>query len=187
MLYINDDIYGFDLDEALLALPEWRRGQALRYRHERDRRLSAAAYRLLCHGLSVEYGMDKAPEFGWHDGGKPFIVGCPEVHFNLSHCPAAALCVVSRCPVGADIEMLREYNCSLARRVLNDDELRQVEESARPDVEFARLWTMKESLLKLTGEGIRRDLKSVLCGDGVRFTTAVCLNRGYVYTVCEGG
>ena len=67
---------------------------------------------------------------------------------------------------------------------MSEAEVEQVESSPSPDIVFARLWTMKESLLKLTGEGIRRDLKSVLVNTSARFATTVNTARGYVFTVC---
>ena len=184
MLYLDDDINGFSLDEALPQLPAWRREAALRHRREADRRLSVAAYRLLCRGLRAEYGITEPPAFTYAKGGKPCIKGRPDIHFNLSHCPAAALCAISPAAVGADIELIRPYNPELARRVLSPAELARVEASAQPEVEFACLWTMKESLLKLTGEGIRRDLKTALDGAEARFATTVNMARGYVFTIC---
>ncbi len=184
MIYIDDNIDAIELETALTLLPEWRRKQALAHRHELDRRLSVAAYRLLAAAAETEFGLKDLPEFGYAEGGKPYIPGHPDIHFNLSHCPVAALCATSHSPVGADIERIRPYNAALAHRVLNDAEMAVVEASARPEVEFARLWTMKESLLKLTGEGIRRDLKSALDGCTTRFSTTVNTARGYVFTVC---
>ena len=115
---------------------------------------------------------------------RDYLKGHPDIHFNLSHCPKAALCAIAGVPVGADIESIRPYNPQLARRVLSEAEVEQVESSPSPDIVFARLWTMKESLLKLTGEGIRRDLKSVLVNTSARFATTINTARGYVFTVC---
>ena len=45
---------------------------------------------------------------------------------------------------------------------------------------------MKESLLKLTGEGINDKMKDVLEGvDTACFTTTERLKKNYIYTVCE--
>lgn len=185
MLYINDNIEDINLEEALNRLPSWRREQALGYRRDHDRRLCVAAYMLLWQGLQAEYGMSDAPAFGYAEGGKPFIAGRHDIHFSLSHCRVAALCALESEPVGADIESVRPYNAELARHVMNDDELRQIENAPRPDIAFVRLWTMKESLLKLTGEGIRRELKDVLTDCDKRFSTTVNAARGYVFTICS--
>ena len=57
MIYIDDHIHDFDLQEALETVSPQRRAQALRYRHERDQRLCIAAYRLLQQALLKEYGI----------------------------------------------------------------------------------------------------------------------------------
>ena len=45
---------------------------------------------------------------------------------------------------------------------------------------------MKESLLKLTGEGINDNIKEVLKGIGLeRFMITERIDRNYIYTVCE--
>ena len=62
MIYIDDHIDDFDLQEALATVSAQRREQALRYRHERDRRLNVAAYRLLHRSLMTEYGINELPK-----------------------------------------------------------------------------------------------------------------------------
>ncbi|MGN1229185.1 MAG: 4'-phosphopantetheinyl transferase family protein [Prevotella sp.] len=165
-LYIDDNPLEIDLDAALGAMTEQRRRQVLAYKHEQGRKLSASAYMLLCKALREVYGINEPPVFEYSEHGKPSIVGHPEIFFNLSHCRSVAACVVSSAPVGVDVEEVREFKDSLARYVLNDDEYAAVMSSSSPDKEFIRLWTMKESYLKLTGEGITRDLKTVLADTG---------------------
>ena len=85
-------------------------------------------------------------------------------------------------PVGIDIESIREYKDSLARYTMNDEELQRIASAERPDVEFTRLWTLKEAVLKCRGTGINNDIKNVLTGHENTETT-VNLERGYVYSV----
>lgn len=155
-----------DLDAALGAMTEQRRTQVMKFKHEQGRKLSASAYMLLCKALREVYGIDEPPTFEYSEHGKPSIVGHPEIFFNLSHCRSVVACVVSSSPVGVDVEEVREFKESLARYVLNDEEYAMISSSPQPDREFIRLWTMKESYLKLTGEGITRDLKTVLADTG---------------------
>ena len=186
MIYINDCLEDFSVEAALPLLSEQRRQKVMRFSHDQGRCQSAAAFVLLCEGLRKEYGIEEPPllDFGPH--GKPFIAARPDIHFSLSHCPKAALCALSDRPVGADIERIATVRPSLVAYTMNDDEQRQISLAARPDIEFMRLWTMKESLLKLTGEGIRSSLKDVLkdVGGQVVFTTVVNLHRQHVYTIC---
>ena len=138
MIYIDDHIMDFDLRQALTEVSAQRREQALRYRHERDQRLSVAAYRLLQHAE-------------W-----------PYIHFSLSHCREAAACVVSDKPVGIDIESIDHYDEAVAAQVMSSAELRKIHASPSPQMAFTRLWTMKESLYKLTGGDPGADILQLL-------------------------
>lgn len=182
MLYLNDDIEHFDFEAALPLLSEQRREQALKFKYEQGRKTCAAAYLLLCEGLRKEYGITERPVFEYGEHGKPFIIGHPDIHFNFSHCREAVLCVISDRPVGVDIECIREYKESLARYTMNDEELARITVSSRPDVEFIRLWTMKEAKLKLSGHGISDNMRHVLDGSE-RFQTVINEEKGYIYSV----
>jgi 4'-phosphopantetheinyl transferase len=182
MIYLNDDIEHFDWEAALPLLSDQRREQCLKFRHELGRKTCAAAYLLLCEGLRKEYGIEQTPVFEYGEHGKPVIVGHPEICFNMSHCREAAICVLSDKPVGVDIESIRNYNESLARYTMNDAEMAQIEQAERPEVEFIRLWTLKEAVLKRSGEGIRNDMKHVL--DGLKDAkTVINEKKGYIYSV----
>ena len=186
MLYLNDDIAGFNFEAALPLLSEQRRQQALKFRHEQGRKTCAMAYLLLCQALRQEYGITELPVFEYGEHGKPFIVGHPDIHFNFSHCREAVICVVSNRPVGVDVESIREYRDSLVRYTMNDQEVQQIERAERPDVEFIRLWTMKEAVLKLSGRGIVDDLKHVLTDTKTsELTTVVDPEVRYVYSICR--
>ena len=73
MIYINDRLYDFDLDEALALLSNQRREQVLRFKHEAGRRQSAAAYLLLCKALQKDYGITEKPIFDYGEHGKPAV------------------------------------------------------------------------------------------------------------------
>ena len=182
MIYLNDDIEHFDWEAALPLLSEQRREQCLKFKHELGRKTCAAAYLLLCEGLRKEYGIEEPPVFEYGEHGKPTIVGHPEICFNMSHCREAAICVLSDKPVGVDIESIRRYSESLARYTMNDTELKQIEQAKRREVEFIRLWTLKEAVLKHSGEGIRNDMKHVL--DGLKDAkTVINEKKCYIYSV----
>lgn len=182
MIYLNDDIEHFDWEAALPLLSEQRREQCLKFKHEQGRKTCAAAYLLLCEGLRQEYGITEPPVFEYGEHGKPSIVGHPDIFFNMSHCKEAAICVLSDNPVGVDIESMRRYRESLARYTMNDEEMAQILQADRPDMEFTRLWTLKEAVLKRSGEGIRNDMKHVL--DGLKDAkTVINEKKSYIYSV----
>ena len=185
-VYINDEIEKIDLQGALQLISEQRREQALRYKFEQGQRLCVAAYLLLKQALLELEGITENPIFEYGEHGKPFIVGHPELHFSLSHCKEAAVCVLSRKPVGIDIESIGRYRDSVARYAMSDEELNEIQNSEQPKVTFIRLWTMKESLLKMTGEGINDKMKETLQGVNTEmFTTIERIEKNYIYTICE--
>ena len=141
------------------------------------------AYLLLCEALRKEYGIDCRPVFGYGEHGKPVLVGLPHIHSNLSHCREAVACVVSDRPVGIDVESVREYRESLVSYTMNDAERADISRHPRPEIAFTRLWTMKEAVLKRTGEGIGgRSMKEVLTGSE-QLETVVNEAKNYVYSV----
>lgn len=182
MIYLNDDIEHFDWQAALPLLSEQRREQCLKFKHELGRKTCAAAYLLLCEGLRKEYGIEEPPVFEYGEHGKPAIAGHPEICFNMSHCREAAICVLSDKPVGVDIESIRRYSDSLARYTMSDAEMERIEQTERREVEFIRLWTLKEAVLKHSGEGIRNDMKHVL--DNLKDAkTVINEKKGYIFSV----
>lgn len=182
MIYLNDDMANFDWQAALPLLSDQRRELCLKFKHEQGRKTCAAAYLLLCEGLREEYGISEKPVFEYGEHGKPSIVGHPEIFFNMSHCREAAICVLSNKPVGVDIESIRPYNESLARYTMSDEEMALIESAERRDVEFIRLWTLKEAVLKCSGEGIRNDMKHVL--DGLKDAkTVINEKKIYIFSV----
>ena len=193
MIYLNDDIAHFDWQATLPLLSEQRRQQTLKFKYEQGRQTCAAAYLLLCEGLRKEYHITEPPTFEYNEHGKPAIVGHPEIHFNMSHCREAALCMLSDKPVGVDVESIRNYKESLARYTMNDEEMAIILNAERPEVAFIRLWTQKEAVLKLKGTGITDNLKTVLDGSpventaventAVKLTTVVNEEKGYIYSI----
>ena len=147
-------------DEALFArglssLPwQERREKILRLRSPLGRRLALGAGLLLSHALreagAEELRLDCGPQ------GKPFLTACPQLHFNLSHSGSLALCAVAEFPVGADVEKIGPCRPGVARRCFRPEELDWLARSPDPDRDFVRLWTRKESYLKLLGIGLTR-------------------------------
>lgn len=87
--------------------------------------------------------------------------------------------------MGIDIEEIR-YDENLASVILNPEEIAAVGRAEEPEVIFTGLWTLKESFLKLTGEGIKDNMKNVLSeADDVSFSTEARRSVSYVYSMAE--
>lgn len=184
MIYLNDHTELLDIEDALKQVSQQRREQALKFAHESGRRLSLAVYMLLMEGLQKEYGITKPPVFEYLDGGKPVIAGHPEIHFNFSHSGNVALCAIDNQPIGVDIEMPRKITPSLISYTMNEDEREKIASATDQITMFLSFWTKKEAVLKLTGEGIRSDLKKVLVHpENYHFETKITPN--YIYSIAR--
>ena len=185
-LLLNDHLEAIDLATTLAQLPEWRRRQALAFRQVHQQLQNAVAYLLLCQALREEYGIEEKPLFEYGPNGKPGIVGHPAIHFNLTHCGEAVICVTDDSPIGVDIESVKAYDEDVARYAMNDDELRQIHQAPRPDVAFTRQWTRKEAVLKRSGQGLTNQaaLRDLLLANSFPLLTVESPDFCYVYSIC---
>lgn len=173
---------------AMQLLPQWRRDRVGKMRSLAARDQSIQAFMLLTEALDVRFGIHHVPEFAYGPHGKPFLAEYPEAHFNISHCPKAAVCVVADTEVGIDVESAsRKLKPGVMERYYSDGEAEQVMRSENPDLEFTKLWTQKEAVAKCTGEGISDKTKYCLLPlnmHGLELETTVDKDRGVVYSVC---
>lgn len=158
---VNPETVSRDLPELLAALPAWRLKKAMDCRFDLDRYLCAKAYLMLGSLIKEEFGIREPPPFSFSAKGKPYFREFPGIFFNLSHCRTGIACAVSRRPVGIDIEPCF-FDRELAEHVLSPRELSDVLQSEKPERAMAQFWTRKESLLKLTGDGLADDMKEIL-------------------------
>ncbi len=188
ILCINDHVAELSEEQTgqlVASLPEWRREEALRYKHLQGRRECAVGYTELLRGLRLRFGITDMPSFGYGEHGKPYLPEYPEVHFSISHCREAAGCLLSDRPCGLDIEHIHKAKESLVRYTMSEQETDAIFSAPWPDIAFTRLWTQKEAVLKLLGTGITDDLRHVLSSsdmDGISLHTTENLFRGYVIT-----
>lgn len=150
-----------NLEMLTSKLPEKRRKKALRIRHTSGRISCVLAYLLFLYGFRNICRQNGLPDFSAEKNGKPYLSEFPDIHFNISHCNGAAACIFGRMPVGIDIQDIRELNMRSVVRVCSPEEVQRINNSAEPDLEFCRIWTVKESLSKLSGKGIFRDIRDV--------------------------
>lgn len=154
-------------------VPVWRQEKIEALRFMKDRCLSLGAELLLQRALR-DAGFDGVDtRFALGEHGKPFFAALPEFQFNLSHSGTKVLCAVSDRPIGCDVERIGDCNERLAKRFFHPDEYAALQKAAADEERaalFYRLWTLKESFLKVTGRGLSLPLSSFcisLCGDTV--------------------
>ena len=139
----------------LLPWPE-RREKIGSLRFDEDKCLSLGAGLLTAHALRQAGALDLTLSRG--PVGKPFLSHYPDLHFNISHSGTMAVCAVAGAPVGVDVEKHRAARNNIAAHCFHPLEVEWLAGSQDPDRDFTRLWTRKESFIKMTGRGITQPL-----------------------------
>lgn len=148
-------------------LDDAERARAARFAFEEDRQAYVAAHALLRAALSQRAGV--APldwRFAATQRGKPYLLDPPrDLRFSMTHTRGmVAVAVTEGFEIGVDVEPAnrRAESMKLAERFFAPEEtamLRALEGDARRDAFFA-IWTLKEAVVKATGEGLSRGLDS---------------------------
>jgi 4'-phosphopantetheinyl transferase len=133
-------------ESSMDAMPLERARKIRSCRFADDKKRSYAA------GLLLEAALGKEAAFRAREDafGKPFLDGGP--HFSLSHSGDWAVIAVCEAPVGFDIEFCATGRdiAGIARRAFHPSE----RGAALDDSGFYRIWTAKESYLKMRGSGL---------------------------------
>jgi phosphopantetheinyl transferase len=165
-------------------LPKHVLAEAQRYEHN-HRRDTFLVSRALVHALfkRLGNGSDYSDDFvvSRDDGGKPYGICNGRVYpVGISHTPRMVFAALGTGgSIGLDAEPLdRATGDALRRRILNEAEALDESISRISTIE---LWTIKESILKLEGTGLRTSMKSVfLRTDGDRLYTTDIKGRQIV-------
>ena len=171
-------------EKWLSCVPQARREKAEGPKNPEVRILSLGAGALLVHalrdyaadpevlrehcGTAREGGKNLLPadlrnlRIAENEHGKPYLPDCPEIRFSLSHSGDRVMCAVSTAEVGCDVEEAGSEEADRLRigyvsRCLTE---RERELSLADPADFYRIWTLKESFLKLTGKGLTVPLSS---------------------------
>lgn len=160
------DFYDEEMMEKCLSwFPVERVDNILKISNLQGRREKVAAYVLLVDMLKEEGLLRDLPRIVYAENGKPFLANYPDVHFNMSHCRNAVAVALHDAPVGIDVESRRSVSRAVVERVCCRQELSVIDAAVDPEMEFLRLWTQKEALLKCTGVGIRDNMRDILVGN----------------------
>jgi 4'-phosphopantetheinyl transferase len=181
-----------ELDYARLfekASPQ-RQLRANRYRRWEDKVRCVVADALVRHAVKKSLGISDYAVMQ-DDGGKPYIQGQKNFHFNLSHSGRWVAIAYGDSPVGLDVQQMQIDNIKVQRicRLFAQDEAKYILEAEKQSQidRFFQVWTAKESYLKYLGTGLCKALNSFsvlneATHPGVEFFTN--LRDGYCMTLC---
>jgi len=92
---------------------------------------------------------------------KPYFKNLPG-YFNLSHSGNKVMLIIGDTENGCDIEEKKKYLPDIATRFyhpMENEYINSLPEASRSDA-FYRIWTLKESFMKVTGLGMKLDMRS---------------------------
>ena len=176
-------IFVYQLDEknadilldkmSLLSLKE--KEKVLKYKYDKDRALSLAGrlmffcfanrYKDDCYKEVTKVSLDDFREeyvsdieISYTENGKGYIEGDDNLYYSISHSKDTCVCAIADVPVGIDIQEKRKVRENVAKRFFHDKDNEYIYEAKDDENEFIdrfiKVWTVKESYIKLTGRGI---------------------------------
>ena len=84
-----------------------------------------------------------------------------KIFFNKSHSNDLNVALIGDKICGIDIEIIREYNDLIAKKICSDNEYNFLKKSSQKDYDYTLLWVLKESYLKCIGIGLLYPLKKI--------------------------
>lgn len=162
---------------------ETRQEKVWQCRNEEDRKRSLLAGYLIQVGMKNWIGeegglqADAAPlslAYTYGENGKPFLKDYGGVCFSLSHSGKYVMSAFSNHEVGIDVQKHRGTRFAMAERFFTDEDNALLERlgAENANENFYRIWTVKESYMKLTGEGMRQGLDATVVepvGEGLHY------------------
>ena len=151
--------------EKLPTVSAERRARVERVRNNITKAELLAAELVRDYALKEVFGIEHA-EIEIGELGKPMLKGENEKFFNISHSGRIVACTVSDVECGLDIECFDHPHdmMNVAGRFFSTAEQSVIMMSPNPIEAFCRLWTIRESYVKMRGTGFSMGLKALKCG-----------------------
>lgn len=169
--YINCKNLSID---TKIDMPKHRQDKFDNYLFDKDKKLCLGAW-LLLDDL-------KNQKISYTKYNKPYINGS-DIKFNISHSGDYAICAFSDIDVGCDIEIIKPFENSVLEHCMQESEIQEIKANKKLFYEY---WTMKESYIKCTGDGLNLDLKnfSINSINGYHFYK-INIDKNYSCTICS--
>lgn len=117
---------------------------------------------ILLDSMCQDMGIN-TPVYELTERGKPYLVGV-DCAFNISHSGDYVVLAyhANTEPLGIDIQKVRAMRDGMQKRILHEMENSLLPEDSGNEVyHLNRLWAIKESFVKMTGEGLSQDFRTV--------------------------
>ncbi len=139
---------------------------------------------LLALALKLE---TKSINFKYTENEKPYLENHP-IHFNISHSKHYALIAISDKNIGVDIEFMdKDIEIEELMKIFAYEHEKQWVLEENSLIRFYTIWTIKEAILKFSGEGITAPKFPYLIDlgfPGHKLSKGI-LHKEYAYAVCS--
>ena len=156
VLKVSDVMCEFSREQLNEMLPEFRKNAYQKYQKPEDQDRSLVAGVLLSFCMNQKgVSLRETPSF--NEAGKMYFPQVDRFYVNLSHGGDYAVCAWDTEDIGIDVEPIRKCRDGVVRRMCTADEMVTfmfLKDEEERDRTFTRIWTGKESVAKLYGEGI---------------------------------
>lgn len=132
--------------------------------------------------------------------GKPSLKGFNFTRFNLSHSEKKAFIIISDTEVGIDVECVKNINYhDIISAFFSQKESLQITKLTNKGeklIEFFKIWTQKEALLKCLGTGLADDVRNTNLDrvnstrrekNKINLETILCKDQQYVLSFAYQG
>ena len=145
-------------------ITEERRARIETCKREETKASILASELLLREVLRAQYGITEL-NLKTNEYGKPYLADHKEIHFSLSHSGTMVICTISDVECGADIEKIDKNHevMGVANKFFSTAEYTAMYLSPNPKEAFCRLWTLRESYVKMRGKGFNIGLSTLRC------------------------
>lgn len=173
-LKISDMAGEFSKEELKRLMPSFRLEAAFKKQVPAKKNSSLAAGALLGFAMKKRgVSFEETPCF--NQNGKMYFPPRHRFYVNLSHGGEYAVCALDTKEVGIDIEPVREYREAVLKRICSLEEMEAfllLKKEEEKNQAFTRIWTGKESMVKLSGKSVATLLRPSFC----------CQEKDSVYT-----
>jgi 4'-phosphopantetheinyl transferase len=176
------DVYSF-----LNILSEEKKERVNKYIFKEDKIRCILGEILLRFALWKHFGLVRNDiKFIYNEYGKPSLYGKDGIHFSISHSGSWVLCGISDSPIGVDVECIPTDSLNIAKRFFTKEEYKYIKKQPIENQReaFCKIWTLKESYIKLIGKGLSIPLDSFsfnLLEDHIQFVNNLKVDDSYLF------
>ena len=155
------DISDFDFSqsgELLQYLPLEKRIEVERMKDTDSRRCRILSYFILSSLLKERHIVSSG--FCFNLAGKPYLEGMKNLFFNISYSGSLIAIGISDKEIGVDVEKKGKIEMNVVRHFFSEKEIKIISSCVNSLEVSNRIWTMKESFVKMLGGGLSIPLDS---------------------------